>query len=89
MCTFLLSPTLTKPLTILTFPEENILRLFFPLDPSTLLFCLFSNNLILLECGQQTPLFMITSVAYLFNKNNFLITLCLRVTHEETTCNQC
>lgn len=71
MCTFLWSPTLKKPLTSLTFPEENILRHFFPLDPSTLLFSLFPNNLLLLESEQQTPLLMITSVAHLFNKNTF------------------
>jgi hypothetical protein len=87
MCTFLSSPTFTKSLASLTFPEQNILRLFFPLDPSTLLFSLFSNNLLLLECGQNTPLLMITSVAHLFNKNTFLITLCLRVTDEEASCN--
>jgi hypothetical protein len=91
-CTYvyiITSPTLAKPLTSLTYPEENILKLFCPSDPSFLLFSLFSNNLLRLKCGQQTAFILINLVAHLFNKSYFLITFYLRFTNYETPSNQC
>jgi hypothetical protein len=57
----------------LTFPEDDILKPFSLSEPSILLFSLFSNNLLRLQCGQKTASLLMNLVAHLFNKNSYLI----------------